>query len=103
MENIKELNDQNFMTTIESEEIAVVDFYATWCGSCRIAAPMFARILAEKNLPLYKLEVEQNPKIKEMLTLEGLPSVGIFKKGNPVALLNTSKEEAFRDFLTENL
>jgi thioredoxin 1 len=97
-----ELDDSNFLEKIESVPVCLVDFYASWCGSCRMAAPMFLRIANEANIPIFKVEVEKNPKVKEMLTLEGLPSVGIFKDGEPVDLINTSKEDAFRAFLAKN-
>lgn len=101
--NIPELNDDNFLSTIENEKICLIDFYASWCGSCRMSAPMFFRVAQEFKIPFYKLEVEKNTSVKEMLTLEGLPSVGIFKKGEPVDLINTTKEDAFREFIQKNI
>ncbi|MDH4466969.1 MAG: thioredoxin domain-containing protein [Bacteriovoracaceae bacterium] len=97
-----ELNDENFLSTIEGQAVCLVDFYASWCGSCRMSAPMFSRLATEAGVPIYKIEVEKNIKVKEMITLPGLPSVGIFKNGEPVDLINTSKEEAFREFLQKN-
>ena len=97
-----ELNDDNFLATIEGKEVCLVDFYASWCGSCRMAAPMFLRLANEAHVQIYKIEVEKNVKLKEMLTLQGLPSVGIFRNGEPVDLINTSKEEVFREFLIKN-
>jgi len=97
-----ELNDENFLSTIEKEKICLVDFYASWCGSCRMAAPLFLKIANEKNIPIFKIEVEKNTVVKSMLTLEGLPSVGLFKNGEPIDLINTSKEDAFREFLAKN-
>jgi hypothetical protein len=43
--------------------------------------------------------VEKNPKIKEMIELPGLPSVGGFKGGEPQDLVNITKEEGFREFV----
>ena len=50
-----------------------------------------------------KIDVEKNPKIKEMITLPGLPSVGCFKSGEPQDLVNVTKEEAFREFVKKNI
>lgn len=102
MSEFKVLTDENFESTLESEDIILVDFYASWCGGCRMAAPMFLKLANEAGVPIYKLEIEQNPKVKEMLTLPGLPSIAIFKNGEPVDLINTTKEEGFRDFLNKN-
>src|SRR4051794_10503527 len=94
-----ELNDSTIFETLEKEEIVFIDFYASWCGSCRIAAPMFERVAKEEGVKIFKIDVEKNPKIKEMVTLPGLPSVGCFKNGEPQDLVNLTKEEGFREFV----
>lgn len=94
-----ELNDETIFNVIETEQVVLIDFYASWCGSCRVAAPMFERVANEEGLKIYKIDVEKNPKIKEMVELPGLPSVGCFKNGEPQDLVNVTKEEAFREFV----
>lgn len=97
--NLIELEDSTIFDIIEKEEMVFIDFFASWCGSCRIAAPMFARVAEEEGVKIFKIDVEKNPKIKEMIDLPGLPSVGCFKKGEPQDLVNVTKEEAFREFV----
>ena len=94
-----ELTDETIFQVIESEPLVLIDFYASWCGSCRVAAPMFERVATEAGMKIYKIDVEKNPKIKEMVELPGLPSVGCFKNGEPQDLVNVTKEEAFREFV----
>ncbi len=94
-----ELSDETIFEVIEKEPLVFIDFYASWCGSCRVAAPMFAKVAEEEGVKIYKIDVEKNPKIKEMITLPGLPSVGCFKSGEPQDLVNVTKEEAFREFV----
>lgn len=94
-----ELDDSTIFELIEKEPLVFIDFYASWCGSCRVAAPMFSRVAKEEQVKIYKIDVEKNPKIKEMVELPGLPSVGCFKNGEPMDLVNVTKEEAFREFL----
>jgi thiol-disulfide isomerase/thioredoxin len=96
---MEELNDETIFSVIENEDLVFIDFYASWCGACRIAAPMFSRVASEENVKIFKIDVEKNPKIKEMVELPGLPSVGCFKKGEPVDLINVTKEEPFREFI----
>ncbi len=94
-----ELTDENIFQVIENEPLVLIDFYASWCGSCRVAAPMFERVANEVGIKIFKIDVEKNPKIKEMVELPGLPSVGCFKNGEPQDLVNVTKEEAFREFV----
>lgn len=94
-----ELDDNTIFEVIENEPLVFIDFYASWCGSCRMAAPMFSRVAEEEGVKIFKIDVEKNPKIKEMVELPGLPSVGCFKNGEPQDLVNVSKEEGFREFL----
>lgn len=94
-----ELDDNTIFEVIENEPLVFIDFYASWCGSCRMAAPMFSRVAEELGVKIFKIDVEKNPKIKEMVELPGLPSVGCFKNGEPQDLINVSKEDAFREFL----
>lgn len=96
---MEELTDETIFEVIEKEPMVFIDFYAAWCGSCRIAAPMFKRVAEEEGVKIYKIDVEKNPKIKEMVELPGLPSVGCFKNGEPQDLVNVTKEEAFREFV----
>lgn len=96
---MQELTDDTIFDVIEGESIMFIDFYASWCGSCRIAAPMFERVANEEGVKIFKIDVEKNPKIKEMITLPGLPSVGCFKNGEPQDLVNVTKEEPFREFV----
>jgi thioredoxin 1 len=99
MGTMTELNDDTIFDIIEKEPLVFIDFYASWCGSCRVAAPMFAKVAEEEGVKIYKIDVEKNPKIKDMITLPGLPSVGCFKSGEPQDLVNVTKEEAFREFV----
>ncbi len=97
-----ELTDDNFETLIQQHPVALVDFYATWCGNCRMTLPLFKRLAAEAQVPLFKLDVEKNPKIKSMLSLEGLPTLGLFRQGEPVDAINATKEDALRQFFRTN-
>jgi thiol-disulfide isomerase/thioredoxin len=96
---MQELDDSTIFETIEKEPLVLIDFYASWCGACRVAAPMFNRVATEEGVKIYKIDVEKNPKIKEMVELPGLPSVGCFKNGEPMDLVNITKEEGFREFV----
>ncbi len=96
---MEELNDETIFSVIENEPLVFIDFYASWCGSCRMSAPMFNKVAESEGVKIYKIDVEKNPKIKSMVELPGLPSIGCFKNGEPLDLISVTKEDAFREFL----
>ena len=97
-----ELTDENFEDTLKTVPVALVDFYATWCGSCRMAAPMYKRVATELNLPIFKIDAEKNPQSRGLVQINNLPTVAVFKNGKALASLSTAKEEALKEFLSEH-
>jgi thioredoxin 1 len=97
-----ELSDENFGSTLENHELAIVDYFAAWCGACRLAAPMFLRVAGAANLPIFKIDAEKNPESRTGVEIQSLPTIALFRKGQPVASICTTKEEGLKDFLLEN-
>lgn len=96
-----ELSDDDFKDTLKDVPVAVVDFYAPWCGSCRMAAPFIKRLCEEFSLPFYKVDAEKNPKARSLVEIENLPTIAVWKKGTVAASLCTTKEDSLRAFLQE--
>lgn len=102
MAEFVELTDDTFASTLEGVPLALVDYYAGWCGACRMAAPMFRRVAEEAGLPIFKIDAEKNPGSREGVTIANLPTLALFAHGKPKAWLCTTKEEGLKDFLREN-
>lgn len=102
MTEFVELTDSDFSEKISASSIALVDYYASWCGACRMAAPMFRRIAEEFKMDLFKIDAEKNPNARGLVDIENLPTLAIVKNGKVVASLCTTKEESLRDFLKDN-
>jgi thioredoxin 1 len=75
-------------TTFEDEVLkaegpVVVDFWAAWCGPCRMIAPALEEISDEMSdqVKVVKLNVDENPKIAEKYGIRGIPTILVFKDG----------------------
>ncbi len=79
-----ELNDQNFKQTIETG-ITVVDFWAPWCGPCRMIAPVIDEITKElPNIKVAKVNVDDSPNIAQQYNILSIPTLIYFKDGQPI-------------------
>ena len=97
---LKNLNDENFQREISQHNVAIVDFYASWCGSCRLFAPVFEKVaLQNPDLAFFKVDGDEYPSTREGLSIDNLPFVAIYEKGKPVGGMNLSKEENLIDLI----
>ena len=102
MTDFVELSDTDFSEKISNSKLALVDYYAGWCGACRMAAPMFRRVAEELKMDLFKIDAEKNPASRESVEIENLPTIAVVKNGKIIASLCTTREESLREFLKDN-
>jgi thioredoxin len=85
---IMEVTDANFADEIEGGEgLHMIDFWATWCGPCKMVAPIvedLAAEYAEKGLRVGKLDVDSNPGVTTRFRVTSIPSILFFKDGELV-------------------
>jgi len=80
---IKEVNDKNFNEEIaNSDSIVVVDFWAPWCGPCRMLSPVIEELAKEmgKEVKFAKVNVDENPMISSKYRIASIPTVMVFSK-----------------------
>jgi len=84
MSNILELDDYNFDNKIlKSEKVSLVDFWAPWCGPCKILSPIVEEVASELGdiVNIAKMNVDENPVIAGRYKIMSIPTLLIFKKG----------------------
>ena len=72
---------------LDATEPVLVDFFATWCGPCKMMAPVIDEIATEKAgvASVYKIDVDDSPSIAQQYGIMSIPTFIVFKGGEPVA------------------
>lgn len=82
--------DSNFDETVSSGTV-LVDFWAEWCGPCKKLSPILEEIMDEASLKVVKLNVDENPVKSQEYGVSSIPTMVLFKDGNPVKTIVGAK------------
>ena len=80
------LNDTNFDEVTRKYPLLVVDFWAPWCGPCRMVSPVIEQLAGEMagKVVFGKLNVDENPILSNKFGIQSIPTIAVFKNGRPI-------------------
>lgn len=80
---VKHVNSAEFKEILAKEETVVVDFWATWCGPCKMLAPIFESLASEYEgkVTFLKVDVDDNEELCREYGISSIPNVLLFKNG----------------------
>lgn len=100
-EHIKYLNDSNFQKEID-QGVTLVDFYADWCGPCRMIAPIVEELAAELDgkAKIAKLDIDSSQTTTSNLGITSIPTLILFKGGKEVnRVVGVRDKEALKSMI----
>ena len=86
MSNTIELNKENFTETVGSNKPVLVDYWAEWCGPCKMVAPILEEVASDMSdkLTVGKVDVDENQELAAQLNIMSIPTLVLFKDGEVV-------------------
>ncbi|MGH8774537.1 MAG: thioredoxin [Jiangellaceae bacterium] len=96
MGNIKHVTDTDFaQTVLQNDKPVLVDFWAEWCGPCRMIAPVLEEIAATQDkLDIVKLNVDENPQTAAAYRITSIPALNVYSGGKVVKQIIGAKPKA---------
>lgn len=94
-----------FDSAIAQDKLVVVDFFATWCGPCKMIAPMLEKFSTQyaEGAVFYKVDVDELPEVAKKSDVSAMPTLIFYKSGKEVAKVVGADLAAIKQTITANL
>lgn len=106
MKTVEYIQEQEFDSLITSNELVVFDFTATWCGPCKMIAPLMDKLAEEyeDRAKVFKVDLDKNQSLAKRLSIRSIPAVMIYKNGNLMeTIVGVTPYETFTTAITKLL
>lgn len=104
---VKEISSIEWEQEIaKAERPVLVDFWAPWCGPCRMVSPIIDEIASEQkfDIAFVKVNVDQNPSVAVAYSIQSIPTLAILKKGKVVnSSIGAQSKSALEKFIEETI
>ena len=85
MSNVLHVNSSEFNDVVANNDLVFVDFFATWCGPCKMLAPVLEEVAQElPTVTFAKVDVDQENALAMQYGVQSIPTLIVFKNGQPV-------------------
>jgi thioredoxin 1 len=78
------VTDQTFDSAVNDNDLILIDFWAEWCGPCKMVSPVLDDISESTGLLVGKLNIDENPEKTQEYSVQSIPTMVLFRNGKPV-------------------
>lgn len=100
---IVNVSDATFGNEVEGQGIVLVDFWAPWCGPCKMLAPILEDLSGEVDATIAKVNVDENPESASRFGVMSIPTLILFKDGQPVdKVVGVNSKDALKSMISKH-